>query len=238
MSPNPTSIAAVCNVFNIETRPFPYQQIWNIPHLWNAQQQGKTRHLTKMRQCGADWFFSLEALIDAVVTGRNQIFLGCSPSSAMIAKNYMQYFLNTSELHKKLSPTQPYPNQIALANGAIIYFIGPQSLSADLHGNVYVSEYAWAKSPKNLITIAESLSMHARYHTTFYTTPSKNPEAWQAYQSVISAKPSIMTFTANDARNSGVSLFDDNWLSEMEKFRTPDEWRMLFMCEWPMEGRQ
>ena len=51
------------------TRLFGYQQQW-------MRNPARQRHYTKMRQCGADFAFSLEALIDAIETGRNQVFIG------------------------------------------------------------------------------------------------------------------------------------------------------------------
>ncbi|HAK7559729.1 TPA: terminase family protein, partial [Salmonella enterica] len=134
---------------------------------------------------------------------------------------------------------------LELPNGAVIYFIGPKSLAAALHGNVYVSEYAWADSPRNMIALAKSLSMHARYHATYYTTPSPNPEAWQEYKKLIALNSTTcMTFTADDAAASGATLatgdalFDDEWLNDMKKELSAEDWKMLFMCEWPQADKE
>lgn len=75
-----------------------------------------------------------------------------------------------------------------------------------------------------MIALAKSLSMHARYHATYYTTPSRNPEAWQEYKKLIARNnTTCMTFTADDAAASGATLatgaalFDDEWLNDMKK---------------------
>ena len=57
---------------------FGYQQQW-----FQAGQQYRIRNILKSRQIGATYYFALEALIDALQTGRNQIFLSASKKQAM-----------------------------------------------------------------------------------------------------------------------------------------------------------
>lgn len=52
---------------------FEYQRHW-----WQAGVKHRIRNLLKSRQIGATYFFAREALIDAITTGRNQIFLSAS----------------------------------------------------------------------------------------------------------------------------------------------------------------
>nr|WP_252322155.1 tail fiber protein [Escherichia coli] len=53
-----------------------------------------------------------------------------------------------------------------------------------------------------------------------------------------------MTFTADDAAASGATLatgaalFDDEWLNDMKKELSPEDWKMLFMCEWPQADKE
>jgi uncharacterized protein YjcR len=49
---------------------FEYQRHW-----WEAGIKHRIRNVLKSRQIGATYYFAREALIDALVTGRNQIFL-------------------------------------------------------------------------------------------------------------------------------------------------------------------
>lgn len=223
--------SATC--FKTGTAPFNYQMSWN------ADARGRRRVLTKMRQCGADWFFSLEALSDALATGRNQIFLGCSDDQSQVNRAYISALLDHAgpQLQNHVSRMTDFCLQ--LTNGAHIYFIDPDSHCAALHGNVYASEYAWADSPKNMIALAKGLSMHARYHATYYTTPSSNPEAWQEYKKLIASNiATSMIFTAEDAATSGATFFDDEWLNTMKSELSAADWRMLFMCEWPQFDKE
>jgi uncharacterized protein YjcR len=50
--------------------------------------------LLKSRQIGATYYFAREALLDALKTGRNQIFLSASKAQAHQFKNYMQAFVS------------------------------------------------------------------------------------------------------------------------------------------------
>lgn len=85
----------------------------------------------------------------------------------------------------------------------------------------------------------------ARYHATYCTTPSPNPEAWQEYKKLIARNSTTcMTFTADDAAASGATLatgaalFDDEWLNDMKKELSAEDWKMLFMCEWPQADKE
>ena len=232
MNPNfINSFAETC--FKTGATPFNYQMGWN------AGVHHRNRVLTKMRQCGADWFFSLEALSDALTTGRNQIFLGCSENYSSTNHAYITALLNQAgpELQKHVSSMSDYC--LKLTNGAHIYFVAPESHCAALHGNVYASEYAWADAPKSMIALAKSLSMHSRYHRTFYTTPSPISEAWTEHKKLIASNATCcMIFTADDAAASGSVFFDDEWLNDMKKEHSAEQWQMLFMCEWPQAAQE
>ncbi|EAU8270509.1 terminase family protein [Salmonella enterica] len=238
MHSTPTNLMTTASL-PVDRPFFAYQ------HEWNSGARSRNRVLTKMRQAGADFFFAYEALNDALHTGRNQIFLGCTPASVLTVKTYMSAFLSEAAAWTHLGKIKSGKTHLELPNGAVIYFIGPESLAAALHGNVYVSEYAWADSPKNMIALAKSLSMHARYHATYYTTPSPSPEAWREYKKLIARNSTTcMTFTADDAAASGAmlatgaALFDDEWLNDMKKELSAEDWKMLFMCEWPQADEE
>ena len=62
---------------------FGYQLAW-----WQNSQQ-RTRAILKSRQIGATYYFAREALIDALETGRNQIFLSASKAQAHIFRQYI-----------------------------------------------------------------------------------------------------------------------------------------------------
>lgn len=133
MHSTPTNLMTTASL-PVDRPFFAYQ------HEWNSGARSRNRVLTKMRQAGADFFFAYEALNDALHTGRNQIFLGCNPASALTVKTYMSAFLSEAAAWTHLGKIKSGKALLELPNGAVIYFIGPESLAAALHGNVYVSE--------------------------------------------------------------------------------------------------
>ncbi|EIJ0246974.1 terminase family protein, partial [Salmonella enterica subsp. enterica] len=63
---------------------FDYQRHW-----FEAGKINRIRNLLKSRQIGATFYFAREALIDALLTGRNQIFLSASKAQAHVFKQYI-----------------------------------------------------------------------------------------------------------------------------------------------------
>ena len=63
---------------------FGYQRQW-----WDAGNKHRIRNILKSRQIGATFYFAREALMDALTTGRNQIFLSASKAQAHVFKQYI-----------------------------------------------------------------------------------------------------------------------------------------------------
>ncbi|CAI2480162.1 Uncharacterized conserved protein [Serratia ficaria] len=77
---NVFSKAAVEKLQSIFTETtFEYQMGW-----YRAGLQHRIRNILKSRQIGATFFFAREALLDALTTGRNQIFLSASKAQAHV----------------------------------------------------------------------------------------------------------------------------------------------------------
>ncbi|RAN42364.1 terminase, partial [Herbaspirillum rubrisubalbicans] len=91
---------------------FDYQKVWYR----NGSE--RTRIILKSRQIGATWYFAREALIDAIQTGRNQIFLSASKSQAHVFKQYIIQFA------KDACGVELSGDPIVLPNGAHLYFLG------------------------------------------------------------------------------------------------------------------
>ena len=93
------------------------------------------RDLLKSRQIGATYYFGFEAFIDALVTGRNQIFLSASKAQAHVFKQYIIQFAKDEGVELKGDP-------MVLPNGAHLYFLGTNARTAQsYHGNIYMDEY-------------------------------------------------------------------------------------------------
>lgn len=57
-------------------------QLYGYQETWWANLNRRTRMILKSRQIGATYYFAFEALIDAIESGRNQIFLSASKAHA------------------------------------------------------------------------------------------------------------------------------------------------------------
>ncbi|SFU24695.1 terminase ATPase subunit family protein [Paraburkholderia aspalathi] len=140
---------------------FDYQKVWYR----NGHQ--RTRNLLKSRQIGATWYFAREAFVDALETGRNQIFLSASKSQAHVFKQYILAFAREAcEIELTGDP-------IVLANGATLYFLGTNARTAQsYHGNFYFDEYFWVPKFTALNKVASGMAMHDHWRKTYFSTPS------------------------------------------------------------------
>lgn len=140
---------------------FDYQKDW-----YRAGNQ-RTRAILKSRQIGATFYFAREALIDALTTGRNQIFLSASKAQAHIFKAYIQAFARDT-IGVELAG-----DPIILANGAELHFLGTNARTAQgYHGNFYFDEFFWTFKFKELNKVASGMAMQKQYRRTYFSTPS------------------------------------------------------------------
>ncbi|SPR99507.1 bacteriophage P2 GPP capsid protein; Terminase, ATPase subunit [Cupriavidus taiwanensis] len=141
---------------------FDYQRAW-----YEAGLVERIRNILKSRQIGATWYFAREAFIDALTTGRNQIFLSASKSQAHVFKHYIiQFAKDAAGVELKGDP-------MVLPNGATLYFLGTNARTAQsYHGNLYLDEYFWIQRFQELRKVASGMAIHAKWRQTYFSTPS------------------------------------------------------------------
>ncbi|MGF6590696.1 terminase ATPase subunit family protein [Pseudomonas sp. 2835] len=140
---------------------FDYQKDW-----YRAGNQ-RTRAILKSRQIGATFYFAREALIDALTTGRNQIFLSASKAQAHIFKAYIQAFARDTV------GVELTGDPIILPNGAELHFLGTNARTAQgYHGNFYFDEFFWTFKFNELNKVASGMAMQKQYRRTYFSTPS------------------------------------------------------------------
>jgi uncharacterized protein YjcR len=141
---------------------FDYQRGW-----YRAGFKERIRNILKSRQIGATWFFAREALLDALNTGRNQIFLSASKAQAHVFRQYIVQFA------KDAVDVELRGDPIVLPNGATLYFLGTNARTAQsYHGNLYFDEYFWVPRFQELRKVASGMSIHAQWRQTYFSTPS------------------------------------------------------------------
>jgi uncharacterized protein YjcR len=216
---------------------------------WWGQQERRCRIILKSRQIGATWYFAREALLKAVTTGRNQIFLSASKNQAHIFRQYMVAFAKEAGVELTGDP-------IILSNDACIYFLGTNARTAQgYHGDFYFDEFFWTFRFKELNKVASAMATHKHWKKTYFSTPStiqheaygfwtgddRNKGRRKADRSTLDLDPARLKrgfeaadrrwrhlVTVEDAAEQGCELFD---IEELRDEHGPAEFANLFMCE-------
>ncbi|MGY3942164.1 terminase ATPase subunit family protein [Aeromonas tecta] len=227
-----------------ESTMFGYQRTW-----YEAGKLHRIRDLLKSRQIGATFYFAFEAFIDALVTGRNQIFLSASKAQAHMFKQYIIQFAKEEGVDLKGDP-------MVLPNGAHMYFLGTNTRTAQgYHGNIYMDEYFWIHGFQDFRKVASGMAMHKKWRQTYISTPSSlshpaykfwsgenfnrgKPKADRVEIDLSHANLSggklcadgqwRQIVTVEDAVRGGCDLFD---LDQLRGEYSEEEYRNLLMCE-------
>lgn len=228
---------------------FGYQRDW-----YEAGLVERIRNLLKSRQIGATFYFAREAFMDALDTGRNQIFLSASKAQAFQFRSYILDFAKEVDVELK-------GDVIKLANDAELYFLGTNSRTAQsYHGNLYLDEYFWIPRYQELRKVASGMSSQKRWRQTYFSTPSAmSHEAYPFWTGTLynrgRAKADRINLevshaalragrrcedgqwrqivTIEDALERGCDLFD---LEQLRREYSPDEFEQLFMCQFMDDG--
>lgn len=223
---------------------FGYQRRWRR----NALTE-RIRNILKSRQIGATFYFAREALVDALETGRNQIFLSASKAQAHVFKQYIVNFAREVEVELKGDP-------IVLPNEATLYFLGTNARTAQsYHGNLYFDEYFWVYQFQQLRKVASGMAIHKKWRQTYFSTPSSiTHDAYPFWSgelynkgrkkenriSVDISHEALVNgrrcddgqwrhiVTVEDAVREGCDLFD---LQQLRLEYSDDEWANLLMCQ-------
>jgi uncharacterized protein YjcR len=228
---------------------FDYQMDW-----YRAGNQ-RTRMVLKSRQIGATFYFAREALIDAITTGRNQIFLSASKAQAHQFKTYMQSFMN-EVLGIKLTG-----DPIVLWNNAELHFLGTNFRTAQGRtGNFYFDEFFWVHGFKEVNKAASAMALQKRWRKTYFSTPSSMAHpayTWWTGERLNKGKPTAkhikldvshaalqqgrlgedkiwrQIVTILDAEARGCDLFD---LDDLRIEYDAESFQNLLMCEFVDDG--
>ena len=230
---------------------YDYQLRW-----WEAKDQ-RTRMILKSRQIGATYYFAFEALIDAIETGRNQIFLSASKAQAHQFRSYIISFAKlvgvalTGDPMLITSDLRP-PEEAA----AEMHFLGTNFRTAQgRHGNFYFDEFFWVHSFEELNKVASGMATHKKWRKTYFSTPStvahpaypywtgdrRNRRRKKSEQIKIDVSHAALAIGSvgpdriwrnivniEDAEAGGCDLFD---IDELRDEYAPDEFANLFMCD-------
>lgn len=149
-------------------------QLFGYQETWWANLSRRTRMILKSRQIGATYYFAFEALIDAIESGRNQIFLSASKAQAHQFRNYIIGFAKLVGVDLKGDPmlitSALRPEGEAAAE---LHFLGTNFRTAQgRSGNFYFDEFFWVHGFEELNKVASGMATHKRWRKTYFSTPS------------------------------------------------------------------
>lgn len=227
----------------------PYQRKW-----WEARNVLKERMILKSRQIGATWHFAREAIIDALQTGDNQIFLSASKAQALVFREYIVRFVQ-EVTGVVLTGT---PIKLALeSGGATLYFLGTNNKTAQsYHGHLYVDECAWIPKFAKLNEVASGMASHEKWRICYFSTPSAKEHDFYKFwtgETYNEGRPKderVEINVSHGALKDGVACQDGRWrhivtvedaaaqgctffnLENLRKRYNDRVFKNLFLCEW------
>jgi uncharacterized protein YjcR len=230
---------------NLEKRMFLYQQRWR-----DALTQARIRNILKSRQIGATYYFAGEALLDALRTGKNKIFVSASKAQAYAFRAYIVKFAREVDVDLKGDPI------VIGNNGAQLLFLSTNFRATNGYtGDLYFDEYQWTANFLAIRHTAAGMASQKIYTQTYITTPSSTQhEGWSLWNGDFfnrtKSEKNRVAFdvshgslrngmvgpdrqwrnivTIHDAIADGCDLFD---LDDLIAENTDDEFRNKFCCE-------
>lgn len=155
---------------------FDYQRNWRSPAALKGSTALSTRFILKSRQIGATFYFAREALIRAIETGNNQIFISASKNQAHIFRQYIVSFVQSvTGVKLEGDPIELVIDGVQGPEGENpkLYFLGTNYRTAQgYHGDVYIDECFWIYGFEEIWKVASAMASQKRYRKTLFSTPS------------------------------------------------------------------
>ncbi|HHG1446267.1 TPA: terminase ATPase subunit family protein [Klebsiella pneumoniae] len=224
---------------------FEYQLRWH-----RAGLEHRIRDILKSRQIGATFYFSREALLHALKTGHNQIFLSASKTQAYVFREYIIQFARLVDVDLTGDPI------VIGNNGAKLIFLGTNSNTAQSHnGDLYVDEIFWIPNFQKLRKVSSGMASQSHLRSTYFSTPSTLAHGAYPFWSGelfnrgrARASERVDIDISHDALAAGVACPDGQWrqivtiedalaggctlfnLEQLQRENSVDDFRNLFMC--------
>lgn len=225
---------------------FEYQLRWH-----RAGLEHRIRDILKSRQIGATFYFSREALLHALKTGHNQIFLSASKTQAYVFREYIIQFARLVDVDLTGDPI------VIGNNGAKLIFLGTNSNTAQSHnGDLYVDEIFWIPNFQKLRKVSSGMASQSHLRSTYFSTPSTLAHGAYPFWSGelfnrgrARASERVDIDISHDSLAAGVACPDGQWrqivtiedalaggctlfnLEQLKRENSVDDFRNLFLCE-------
>lgn len=134
---------------------------------WYENRKHPLRQIVKSRQIGATFYFATEALLEALETGKNQIFLSASRNQVNIFRTNIIAFV------EQATGVTLKGQNLKLSANTTLYFLSTNSNTAQSYsGDLYVDEYFWIPSFGKIQHVASGMAVHDDRRITYFSTPS------------------------------------------------------------------
>lgn len=230
---------------------FEYQK--KMRDVKNDPNMPRIRNVLKSRQIGFTYGCAGEAFEDAVLNGRDQIFISASRVQAEVFKKYI---VNTARQFFDIELTGN-PIMLNTAHGVKgLYFLSTNASTAQSQsGNVYIDEYFWIRDFHKVSEVVEGCATHDHFHITYFSTPSaKNHPAYpfwagEKWKGNKASRRNIDFPTEKELRNGGRVCPDQQWRyvinvydavkggchfikpDKIKEEKSPDAFANLYMCQ-------
>ena len=152
-----------------------------------------------------------EALLHALETGNNQIFLSASRAQAHQFKGFIIALARLVGVELKGG------DKIILSTGTTFYFLGTAAASAQSYtGDLYFDEFFWVANFAELRKVAAAMASQVGLRRTYFSTPSS--EEHEAYPfwtgdffNESRLNPKISIDTTHKTLKNGVLCGDNIW---------------------------
>ncbi|MEQ3513649.1 terminase family protein [Pseudoalteromonas sp. BZB3] len=222
---------------------------------WFENQDHRSRFILKPRQIGATFYFAFEAFYDAVVNGRNKIFISASRDQAEVFKANIIAMVRE---HFNIELTGS-PMVLNLKGGKTVKLIFKSTNARTAQsesGDLYIDEVFWIPKYKTLRGLAQAMATHKHLRITYFSTPSvTSHEAYDHWNGKWYRKTKACNdpefaidcshkalkegrlcedgiwrqmLNVHDVVNSGFDRID---ISVLENEYSQDEFDNLFMCK-------
>ncbi|PMJ92849.1 terminase family protein [Vibrio sp. 10N.261.55.A7] len=209
----------------------------------------RIRNILKSRQIGATYYFSGEALENAILTGDDQLFLSASRAQAEVFRSYI------IRIAKEFWDIELTGNPIVLSNGATLRFLSTNGKTAQSYsGHLYTDEYFWIGNFTEVKKVSSAIATHKKWRRTYFSTPSSKMhpaysfwtgDAWRGDKE---SRKHVPFPSFDDYRNGGALCPDKHWryvitmkdavnsgfdLADIEELRdeySDADFKNLFMC--------
>lgn len=143
---------------------------------WLSSTSLRTRMILKSRQIGATWYFARERLLEALETGKNQIFISASRAQANIFRNYITAWVQkVGGIELKGDPLviQRTGEEGEALEPVTLYFLGTNYRTAQGYtGDVIIDECFWIHGFEEIFKVASAIATHKQFTRTLFSTPS------------------------------------------------------------------